>query len=66
MTKSIKKTHALIILPNPSFGSFFRETHKTSLSVDDPSFVGVSARHKVTYFFDIFSTELIIHEMKLK
>lgn len=34
----------LICLPSPSLGSFFKETHNTSLSDDDPSFGGVSVR----------------------
>lgn len=35
-------------LPRPSFGSFLKETHKTSLSDDMPSFVGVSAKCRET------------------
>lgn len=35
-------------LPRPSFGSFLKETHKTSLSDDVPSLVGVSAKYRET------------------
>lgn len=38
---------SVISLPRPSFGSFFKETHKTSLSDTDPIFVGLSVKHNI-------------------
>lgn len=45
-SQALKIICALISSPRPNFGSFLRETHKTSLSVDDPSFGGVSTKQK--------------------
>lgn len=50
-------THTqLCSLPRPSFGCLLKETHRTSLSDDVPSFVGVSVKgretkHTSTYLY---------------